>query len=65
MYHIRVLKDDIVVDSYLQHEPIDTNTERELLKNREDHWIDVERLPLKPEDFFTQEDVYESDFECE
>lgn len=47
MYHVRVITgENVVVEHHMRSEPIDSRQERELLNDREDHWLDIERIPF-------------------
>lgn len=47
MYHVRVITgENVVVEHHMVHEPMDSRREKELLNEREDHWLDVERIPF-------------------
>ena len=46
MYHVRVIKQQSVVEHHMIYEPLDSLKERQLLNGREGCWLDIERIPF-------------------
>lgn len=66
MYHVRVITgENVVVEHHMLHEPLDSRSERELLGDRDGHWVDVERIPFDHRTDYVLETENEfADSEC-
>lgn len=54
MYHIQVIKEGVVIEHRMVHEPITQEKEREIIGDR-DCWLDIERIPVNIQEYIAED----------